>query len=570
MKDVREITVVSPFFDEDGATLQNILSLCPKAKMDVLIQKSCMLPPYKMSVNSSIRFYDFDETKRGKAKIKPYDRLVHAKVYVFRTRNRKYCVIGSANATKAGLGTMGRRGANEELCVIYASSKKDFLKELELKHTKRCDMPYKPSASRISPDGQMEEKAVRLTSAYYDGSTVRIVIDDSIRKELTVIIDDGVALKKHQTMPANGETFIHHVALEKCSAICYAINTDNVVISNKVFVNRIDEFDTTNPSPKVRDLNRIIYKIDTESFHGLDIADMLSEVMWNLVSESESKRIARPHSAGSGNSNKNRPLLYLGSDNDEIHSSYVSKMNRASRLIECIEQSIKNKIKALDDDIKEEEEEGKTEKSNDRTDYYSIDIPKNDVKFCAKQAKSILGKYQKLLWHRETICRENGGFIEKDDFAFFVLSMFSSTEICYLNRFRYKFDTTNSTERSHYEKILFDSLDQVMERDGVDALVKFSSFCHKYAQATKIDEDVKKKAQKAMKYMILYVTFYYHFSANRKFSEKNVVSAVKILVDLFDLPQKTQLEKELKPIIENYDSSFSYVDKAIKELGYEW
>ena len=63
---VTKISVLSPYYDEDGATLLNLLALCRRAKMDVIIQKNCSLPPYKLQENPRINFFDFDETKRGR------------------------------------------------------------------------------------------------------------------------------------------------------------------------------------------------------------------------------------------------------------------------------------------------------------------------------------------------------------------------------------------------------------------------------------------------------------------------------------------------------------------------
>ena len=80
LKKVQEVTIVSPFFDENGESLTTISQLCPNAKVKVLIQKNCTLPPCKLPQNKKIEFYDFNETKRGKAIFKTYDRQLHAKI----------------------------------------------------------------------------------------------------------------------------------------------------------------------------------------------------------------------------------------------------------------------------------------------------------------------------------------------------------------------------------------------------------------------------------------------------------------------------------------------------------
>lgn len=152
LAEIKKLTIVSPFFDEDGETLQTFASLCKNAKVEVLIQEGCTLPPYKMKENKQIRFLDFDETKRGKSVFKSnYSRLAHTKIFVFESAKAQYCIIGSANATKPGIGTLKSRGVNDEFCVIYSSTSKDFLGALGLKTRKTCfssPKDMKPSGNR--------------------------------------------------------------------------------------------------------------------------------------------------------------------------------------------------------------------------------------------------------------------------------------------------------------------------------------------------------------------------------------------------------------------------------------
>lgn len=61
----------------------------------------------------------------------------------FKTNDAEYCMVGSANATLAGLGTITHRGINEEFGVLYHSTKQDFLSTLGLKTKKRIDVPTK-------------------------------------------------------------------------------------------------------------------------------------------------------------------------------------------------------------------------------------------------------------------------------------------------------------------------------------------------------------------------------------------------------------------------------------------
>lgn len=118
LNEVQTITVLSPYFDECGESLVTLSQLFPNSTVNVLIHQDCALPPSGMIPNSSIHFYDFNETKRGKIAFKTYERQLHAKVLHFKTNDAEYCMVGSTNATLAGLGTISHRGINEEFGVL--------------------------------------------------------------------------------------------------------------------------------------------------------------------------------------------------------------------------------------------------------------------------------------------------------------------------------------------------------------------------------------------------------------------------------------------------------------------
>lgn len=70
LSEVQKVTVLSPYFDENGESLITLSRICPNATINVLMQKECSLPPCKLPPNDKINFYDFNETKRGKITFK--------------------------------------------------------------------------------------------------------------------------------------------------------------------------------------------------------------------------------------------------------------------------------------------------------------------------------------------------------------------------------------------------------------------------------------------------------------------------------------------------------------------
>ena len=70
-------------------------------------------------------------------------------------------------------------------------------------------------------------------------------------------------------------------------------------------------------------------------------------------------------------------------------------------------------------------------------------------------------KYQKMISKRyEQVKATGDGVITRDDLNFFSLSMFAAMEICYLNKFRYKFDQIPYSSRNFSQKQFYDSLER--------------------------------------------------------------------------------------------------------------
>lgn len=576
-KEIHKVTVVSPFFDEDGETLTTLASLCKNAKVEVLIQKCCSLPPYKMKANKQIRFLDFDETKRGKSVFRNnYSRLAHTKIFIFESAQAQYCIIGSANATKPGIGTLKTRGINDEFCVIYRSTKKDFLGVLGLKTRKVCfssPKDMKPSGNRPT---KKDTFTINVLSAYCQNSTIQIQLDKSTQlpEGACIYLDNGNESIFIPYFDVNNSCLMAHYDLKKQTFLCGVANKEHETISNKVVINKIDQLESTNPSKSSRTLNRFISQIENEGYNGLEITDMLTDVMWDLVDVEDEDKPQSPssHSGSKKETENSLPDIIYNSDydNDEIHSNHNLKGDKSSHLIDCIEESIKKKLRTLDDELKDEEELGSTETSNERVYTYNetIVVNKSFIESVEHNANKILDEYSKLVNKRIEVCKKSkNGRLLKDDFNFFALSMFASIELCYLNRFKYDFSEYSGYEKSNAQKKFYYALDSCMELKGLSAFHDFTVICKEFRGTAIIDDDFIKKAHRALKYAILYVMFVTRFSATKlSLIEKQLYTDLRTLFCLFGEPDMTTLELELEAMIERYDHAFAfrYVESALE------
>ena len=581
VEDVDKITVLSPFFDDNGAALENLLQLCPHAKMDVLIQQDCALPPYKMQDSNRICFFDFDETKRGKVGIKNYERVAHAKVLVFHTNTIEYCVVGSANATIAGMGTMSRRGRNEEFCVLYASDSVNYLNQLGLKPAKRHVIDHTKLESTRTTRVSDTKATLKLISANRENGCLNIVVSDmnALPKTFSVIVEG----RKGKVTFVDYRTDKNTIQVELNAStkvdvgICYIESFEGSVLSNKILVNNIEELETTNPSPTVRMLNRFVSKIQSDGYNGMDVIDMLTDVMFNVADEDDEIEYENRVKSSSKGLEKTKedvlPSIEYNSeyDNDDVAFSRNSKKDYASRLIECIEESIRLTLRRLEDEGKDEEEEADSQTSHERVYDDSVsEVFEEDIDNLIDKSSKVLGSYQKLLRRKSYLYKTNNGVLSKDDLNFFSLSYFSAMEICYLKRFMYEFDTANKMELSYLQKKFYDGLDGVMERLGIDVFAEFCQFCKLFGMETKRKAEFSQSISRMMKYALVFFTFIHRQS--QPYYWNKILNSMKELVHVFGMPIKEELNASLQQLMKRYDYAFkfSYIEKAVKQMEIDW
>lgn len=575
LDEVQEVTVLSPYFDESGDSLITLSQICPNSTINVLIHKNCILPPSEMPQNNRIYFYDFAETKRGKKTFKTYDRQLHAKILHFKTKDSEYCFVGSANATIPGLGTITHRGKNEEFGVLYNSKKLDFLSLLGLKTKKIIDIPS--SRSKYFNDKEFDIKnKVRILSARYESRKLFINCSEEVSREVVLVVDNGDKFFKYKLDHTEHSQYKVDVELTKTCNVCYLEDENGRRMSNKIFINLLEHLQTTNPSKMTRSLNSFISRIEAGGYDGMEVVNMLSDVMWDLVNDVEEKTCfnIKVSSGEKRQADISLPELKYNPeyDNDDVKCNRIVQIDRTSRLIECIEESIRKKIRLIDDAIFDEEEEGSAEISHNREieEQKDIIVTEKKIKGWGDLSTSLLERYQKMIDKRSIQTAIIGdGFLTKDDLNFFSLSMFAAMEICFLNRPNYKFDQKDSILRSDSQKKLSDSLDRSIGRVGLETLKKFVNFCVKIKQPEGRDKDYNKVVNRTMKYVILYGVLFKHLHQKiQQMIRNEMLIAITKLVTIFGMPSIDFLIEELEPLSKKYGYVFrtSHVENFCQEI----
>ena len=572
--EVSKITIASPFFDERGETLIMMSELCPKAEINVLIHENCSLPPCRMPENKRITFYNFSETVRGKSNFKMYDRQLHAKNFHFKTTDAEYCVIGSANATIAGLGTMKQRGVNEEFGVLYVSEK-DFLNELGLKIKKKFKINLKDLRYSNSDKKERKHSKYKILFAQYENGKLTVACDKVVPYS-QLVVDYGNAIDLYEVKSDDNCTCLVECKIGKNIATCYFVDSDKNCISNKVFINRIAMLEVTNPSQTSRSINRFISLIDDNGYDGLEMASMLTEIMWSLIDNTDENlrdRMTLASNSKARNENTLPHVKYNSKyDNDNVSSKHLM-IDKSSLLIECIEESIKRKIRSINETLTNEEECGSAETSNERDfeENQEIIIKRNQIKTFADLSNSVLNGYINLVNKRIEQAKSTGiNIISIDDLNFFSLSIFATIEICYLNRPRYQFEGMDSIIQSNSQKQFYEALDRSIDFDCVEAFENFVRFCNLMQKPSDIDEGYKKDEYRVVKYVILLGTLFFKYSnqKERKIFGSKILRLTSQLIAMFGLPSSELFKDELALLSERYGGVFRvfHVERFIKQI----
>lgn len=125
---VNEMTVVSPFYDENGYGISRFIDDLKPKLLNLVVEIDNGRVPHSINNKETklrLNIYKWDRS---------YDnaRKLHAKIFQFTTTRGTYLLVGSANATRNAMG-LNHSGYNEEACILfYDANGKNFLKEMRI------------------------------------------------------------------------------------------------------------------------------------------------------------------------------------------------------------------------------------------------------------------------------------------------------------------------------------------------------------------------------------------------------------------------------------------------------
>lgn len=380
--DVDKITIVSPYYDENGGALNELLDYYKNATISAFLPEDKGIIPFKMKTSSRINFFSWESTVRGKKTFNSVYRKLHSKIFHFNTAKNEYCLIGSANATMKGLGGLNKRGINVEFGVLYKTTGIDVLKELGLNgRLKKTNLNKNNSNKEIKPSDSINEskrRQVFISSAdMIDHHLVLYFSKNNVNEEAITL---GIFNSWGETIFSKNLNLIDQKEyrinlsdkeLSKGPSYLVLLDAKNELISNKQIINDFTKLLNTDPSRANHTIRNILYKYEMGEFSELDLIEF-----HNTISEGRKE----PSFAKRSPSDRTIPLPKINpqemtyeeaveASKDKDQKDHISRNFNSIRIWSLISHLFLDNLKeetSQEDMIMEEEELGNPEDSHER------------------------------------------------------------------------------------------------------------------------------------------------------------------------------------------------------------
>lgn len=223
---VKDIIIVSPYFDSDGAALTFLADHLHPASVLCLGDDVAGTLPYALS-DDRLNIFDFRSISG-----EDMEARTHAKIIQIHTEGSTFLLSGSANVTKAGLG-IGAIKNDEAVILIHHQGYKDYISEMGIVAGEPIKLNPNPGSK--SRESNRENKEVTILSCeLWNGEYIL-----SMNKSLSNVDLFWKTLSGEDCEP------IHFEHVEKVKRIKYdvlpgaasiVLSRNGLPISNRVFV----------------------------------------------------------------------------------------------------------------------------------------------------------------------------------------------------------------------------------------------------------------------------------------------------------------------------------------------
>ena len=434
---------------------------------------------------------------------------LHAKFFLFETDNHSYCLIGSANATIAALGSLTSKAINDEFCILYRSSKRNFLVELGLggKHVLKSDvsqMQRKENEPTVTMQNTFQRVSI-LSIDLQDDKLYVYLSNNSLTGNMILIGSSRAGEFKIGEIDIKQSPIVIDILSNYELLYCYIVDENGIIISNKQYVNRIKDLDSTNPSPRNRYLNKMLSGIENGDYDGLEILSFVNDIISDLYNITENRIRSKGNSdyVAKRNTSYREELYEDWQESDDENKSYTYANLSVSKLLECIEQTIKEKVRIINEELSGEEDEGNPEESNNR-EYANksklIPVQEDKLDRTLDEIENFIIHFLDYINLRmQQYGEDKGKGLNENDLKLYSVSVYTVFELCYLDKNKYDFSDSSDPDddRDYFE----DHLEEIMNRLLSVVINNFTAFVIKSAPS--VVDGLQHAAHSAIHYTIM-------------------------------------------------------------------
>ncbi len=304
---IKELTIIAPYFDSKGKIIELFYNSCSNATINVLVDDKYGILPFGLNHNVSkdINFYHWKDCFTNKADDKDFSRL-HAKLFHFSlSDNSQFCLLGSANASVAALGTDNISAINEEVSILLTSTNQDYLKDLGIK------INHKSRKALTSFEQGLDENNVFENSIAFrynieaidkEGSLLNVYLNEKIELDSEIRIYNTWGEEIHKgnlTIKNNHYTTKIPQSLSNPMYGCLYNSTTSEVLSNKQIIQDVYILAKTNPDPQKQILDVLFSSIEQgDELLFSKLIDCISIDDFNAENTSFSKKTSAQNQKG--------------------------------------------------------------------------------------------------------------------------------------------------------------------------------------------------------------------------------------------------------------------------------
>ncbi len=586
---IESISILSPYYDEDGAFLLQLLEKFPNTKIEVYLPKFHGLPPTKMVSNKRISFFIWEETKRGQMNFKgsdAYERKLHSKVFNFKSKEFNYFLIGSANATIPAFGSSDKRGINEEFGAIYKSKKKDFFTELNItKSTKVSSLTDYVRSTTIALETVLKtfSPKIQLLGCDLLGTKVKLYmkgLTSTLGVKMTFYNDGGLEVFKKEIFKNQDNEFECGITRDEITENPIYIQLQNIegeLISNKQLINYTEKLYHTDPSKENRTIRGLIGALEIGRINEFEILNYINDLHSNDSRKSTKTNGFSVQQDAMKETTAHPEMTYaeaMSASKDRDLGDKLSQTHNSIRIWEVISQLFKEKELRKTNEMNDEEEDASASISNDRTSIISesyIRELKDD-----SQCNSLLNKSERLsndyIKSLNIIDRDKDSMINEVGFCQLLIVTHVLTAIHHFLDYDVEFSIKKKREsgfdsESWRKTLIYNYSTQVR-----DILNVFGKFIIKHNVEDLIGNDLREFKMKNYQQKVLSHVLIYHYLINQnKEDNPHAQSLNLVCLNLFDklgLPDENsdQYIEQISKTGNNQLFNFSNVLKLKKQL----